>query len=133
MQIGRRRDLQGENQGGGIDPETFDVTLEDGTKFGVQQVRDGEIIYEEAHQSQQPRKQRLRFPAAGARHKICLPSPAGGAILSVVKVKDPNKPKEEKGKDVRANGALEEAAKRMKEIEAKAAKDPKSWIGIFML
>lgn len=30
-----------------IDPDTFDVTLEDGKKFGVQTVKDGEIIYGE--------------------------------------------------------------------------------------
>lgn len=33
-----------------VDPDTFDVTLEDGKKFGVQTVQDGDIIYGE-HES----------------------------------------------------------------------------------
>ena len=28
-----------------IDPETFDVTLEDHLKYGVQEVKDGEVVY----------------------------------------------------------------------------------------
>lgn len=30
-----------------IDPDTFDVTLEDGKKYGIQEVKDGEVIYGE--------------------------------------------------------------------------------------
>lgn len=30
-----------------VDPETFDVTLEDGKRFGIQRVKDGQVIYAE--------------------------------------------------------------------------------------
>jgi hypothetical protein len=38
-----------------IDPDTFDVTLEDGTRFGVQHVADNEVIYGE-HERPEPLK-----------------------------------------------------------------------------
>jgi hypothetical protein len=48
LQVGHTLKIRGENfKVTDIDPDTFDVTLEDGSKFGIQKVADGQVFYGE--------------------------------------------------------------------------------------
>lgn len=57
-----------------IDPDTFDVTLEDGKKYGIQEVKDGAVIYGEHEALPQPTEGGLLSSPSNEAAKSNIPT-----------------------------------------------------------
>lgn len=73
LQIGHTLKIRGENfKVTDIDPDTFDVTIEDGSKFGIQRVANNQVFYGEMKGA----KRGTVKPAAAASQRAPAPQPA---------------------------------------------------------